>query len=87
MGIEWFRDLSITVLGFVSSAVLIFLAVMAYRLHFVAKETMLSVKEASDSISVIANQFQGLIKPLLPILTLIQGIRQGIKGVSKLFNG
>ena len=85
MGIEWFRDLSIAILGFVTSAVLIFVAVLSYRLYRRANSALLLAKSASkiayDTVSLV----QAGIKPLLPILTLIQGIRGGFKGISKVF--
>jgi len=85
MGIEWFRDLSITVLGFVTSGVLIFIAVLIYRLYRRASSALLMAKSASkiayDTVALV----QGGIKPLLPILALIQGIRGGCKGISKIF--
>ncbi len=44
MGIEWFRDLSIAILGFVTTAVLIFAAILVYRLYRTIKSTILLVK-------------------------------------------
>ncbi len=85
MGIEWFRDLSITVLAFVTTAVLIFATVIFYRLHCAAKSALLSVKEASESIGDTVTMVQEIITSLLPIFALIQGIRGGIKGIGKIF--
>ena len=42
MGIEWFRDLSITILGFVTTAVLIFAAIIIYRLYRKITKTLYS---------------------------------------------
>ena len=118
MGIEWFRDLSIVILGFVTTAVLIFTAVLVYRLYRKIKSTLLLVEAASriaydtatlvkesikdtvtlvqerikdtatlvqDGIKDTATLVQEGIKPLLPILALIQGIRMGFEGISKMF--
>ena len=85
MGIEWFRDLSIVILGFVTTAVLIFTAVLVYRLYRTIKSTLLLVKAASKIAHDIVTQVQEGIKPLLPILALIQGIRRGFKSISKMF--
>ena len=83
MGIEWFRDLSITILGFVTSGVLIFIAVLIYRLYRRANSALLLVKSTSkiayDTVTMVQ---QG---PLITILTLIQGIRGGCKSLSKIF--
>ena len=83
MGIEWFRDLSIAVLGFVTSAVLIFVAVLIYRLYRRANSALLMAKSASK----IVYDTVGLVQegPLITILALIQGIRGGCKGLSQIF--
>jgi hypothetical protein len=84
VGIEWFRDLSITILGIVTSAVLIFVTVLIYRLYRRANSALLLVK----STSKIAYDAATLVQqgPLITIVTLIQGIRGGVKGISKIFN-
>ncbi len=85
MGIEWFRDLSITILGFVTTAVLIFTAILVYRLYRTIMSTLLLVKAASkityDTVTLVRDG----IKPLLSILELIQGFRGGFQGISKMF--
>jgi len=85
LGIEWFRDLSIAILGFVTSAVLIFVTVLIYRLYRRANSALLLVKEASKIAHDTVSLVQAGIKPLLPMLTLIQGIRGGYKCISKIF--
>jgi hypothetical protein len=85
MGIEWFRDLSITILGFVTTAVLIFAAILAYRLYRTLKSTLLLVKEASKIAYDTVALMQECIKPLLPILALVRGIGGGLQSISKLF--
>jgi predicted PurR-regulated permease PerM len=121
VGIEWFRDLSIVILGFVTTAVLIFTVILIYRLYrkitttlFLVQTLMKSVNdtvntveeiikttsqnindivtEVKDSIKLVSKgigdtifQVQEGIKPLLPILALIQGIRRGFEGISKMF--
>ncbi len=85
MGIEWFRDLSIAILGFVTTAVLIFTAVLIYRLYRTLKSTLLLVKAASEIVYDTVTLVQEGIKPLLPILALLKGIRGGRKGISKMF--
>jgi len=121
MDIGWFRDLSITILGFVTTAVLIFTAIIIYRLYrkitttlFLVQTLMKSVSdtvntveefikttsqnindtvaEVKDSIKQVSKStvdtiyhVQECIKPVLPILAIIQGIREGFKGISKMF--
>ena len=85
MGIEWFRDLSITILGFVTTAVLIFAAILIYRLYRTIKSTLLLIKTASNMACETISLIQELIKPLVPILALIQGISGGFQSVCKMF--
>ena len=74
MGIEWFRDLSITILGFVTTAVLIFASILGYRIYRKAKSTLqlaeAAAKKAYDTVTIV----QEFIKPLPSIISLIQGI-------------
>ena len=121
MGIEWFRDLSITIMGFITTAVLIFAVIIIYRLYrkitatlFLAQTLMKSIndtvniveemikttsqnindvvtevkdsiKRVSKGIGDIISYVQECIKPLLQILTLIKGIREGCASISKIF--
>jgi len=121
MDMAWFRDLSITVMGFVTAAVLIFVAILIYRLYreltkvlFIMQTLIKSINETVDIVEgVIKTTSQNIndavaemkdniklmskgisdtvirmhegIKPLLPVLTFIEGIRDGFKRVSKIF--
>jgi ABC-type transporter Mla subunit MlaD len=121
MDIEWFRDLSITIMGFVTTAVLIFAAIIIYRLYRKmtatlslaqtlvnsVNDTVITVEEAikstsqnindtitdvqdsvrqvSKGISDTFTNIQDRIKPLVPILAVIQGISEGIKSITKIF--
>jgi hypothetical protein len=86
VGIEWFRDLSITVLGFVASAVLILAAILGYRLYRTTLSTLLLVKSTANMAHDVVGLVQGVLKPLLPILAVIQGISAGFKGFRNMFN-
>jgi hypothetical protein len=85
MDIEWFRDLSVAILGFVTTAILIFAAVLAFRLYRIIKSTLSLVKEASKYAYDTVTLVQEGIKQLLSMLALIQGIRGGFQGVSEIF--
>jgi hypothetical protein len=86
MGIEWFRDLSITILGFVTAAVLIIATILGFRLYRTAQSTLLLVKSTAKTAHETVSLVQGLIKPLIPILALIQGISSVFKGFGNMFN-
>lgn len=83
VSIEWFRDLSIAILGLVTTAFLIFGAVVVYRLYRVAKSTLLAVKAAAEIVGDAVNLVQEGVKSLVTILALVQGIRQGFERFSK----
>ena len=86
MGIEWFRDLSITILGFVTSVVLIFMAIMVYRLYREVKSTLLLVKATAKTVQETVTMVQESIKPMLPIMAIIQAVRSGFEFVRKMCN-
>lgn len=85
MDIEWFRDLSIVILALVTTAVLIFTAVLTYRLYRITKSTLLLIKAMSKIAYDTVSLMQEGLKPLLSILTLIKGISGGFQGISKMF--
>ena len=86
MSIEWFRDLVIAISGLVLIGLLILVAVLSYSLYRRTRSIL-------DSIKVISRTIQGIsscvgdevVKPVAQVVALIQGIRQGIDAVSKLF--
>ena len=62
MGIEWFRDLSITILGFVTTGVLIFVAILVYRLYRKLTATLALVQTLMKSIDDTVNTVEDMIK-------------------------
>jgi hypothetical protein len=85
MDIAWFRDLSITIMGFIASAVLIFAAILAYRLYHIIRLTLLKVREVSQKASDTITIVQEGIKPLLQITSIIQFVIEAIKSIGKMF--
>ena len=85
MGIEWFRDLSIIILALVTTVVLIFTAVLVYRLYRITKSTLLLVKATSKIVYDTVALVQEGLKPLMMIITLIKSISGGFQGISKMF--
>ena len=85
MSMEWFRDLSIVILALVTSAVLIFVAVLIFRLYRLIKSTLLLIKATSKIAYDTVSLMQEGLKPLLSILALIKGISGGFQGISKMF--
>jgi hypothetical protein len=85
MGIEWFRDLSITILAFTTTFLLIFIAVLVYSLYRTVKSTLVRVQAVAKTMSDTVAQIQEGIKPLLSALALVQGVFRGFQGIGKMF--
>jgi hypothetical protein len=86
MGIDWFRDLVICISGLVATGVFIFVAVLAYSLYRRVRPILESLKTTSATIEGISSCVgQEVVKPLIEVASLAQGIRQGIDTVAKLF--
>jgi len=84
MGIEWFRDLSITLMGFVTVVMLIFAAIIIYRLYRSITASLFQiqtlVKSANDTVSAI----EGMVKTTSQNLNeAIAEVKDSIKAVSK----
>ncbi len=84
MTIEWFRDLIIAIWGVVAIGVLVFIAVLSYLLYRRIKPIIESAKATSRTIQNLSSYASGEVaKPLIEVAAVIQGIRQGIRMVSK----
>ena len=78
MDIAWFRDLAIIILVIVAAGatgVITVLALLLYR----------RLKVILDSAKAIIQTVQDIVKPLVQVAAVIQGIRQGMEGVNKIF--
>jgi hypothetical protein len=86
MGIEWFRDLIICIFGVAAIGLLIFIAVVMYLFYRRTSALLDSMKKAANTMQGFSSCMEGeVIKPIIQIVTVIQGIRQGVDAVSKLF--
>ena len=86
-GIEWFRDLSIAILGFVTLVVLILGAVLIYRLYSATKSTLSAAQTASKNVSDTVTMIrEGSIQPMTTMLTSVQGVRQGFECICGILN-
>jgi hypothetical protein len=86
MSIDWFRDLIICISGLVLVGVLISVAVMAYSLYRRAKYILDSMKATSVAIQGMSFYVRDEVaKPLIQVVSIVQGIRQGIDSISTLF--
>lgn len=89
MGMEWYRDLSITLMGFATTAwllvlglantvILIIVTVLAFRLYKKAKLVLVRIEGTSNIGRNTILMGEGLIA----LVALIRGIRRGFKGTS-----
>ena len=86
MGIDWFRDLIICIFGLVATGVLIFIAVLSFSLYRRTRVILDSVKATSKTLQGISSYVgDEVVKPVIEIAALIQGIRQGVGTISKFF--
>ena len=86
MGIDWFRDLVICIAGLVLTGVLIFIAVMLYSIYKRAKSALDSANDILAKVQGISSYVQTEVaRPLVQLVALIQGIRQGVDTFSALF--
>lgn len=86
MGIDWFRDLVICIFGLVAAGVFIFIAVLLFLLYRRVRVILDSVKATSRTIQGISSYVgDEVVKPVIEVAALIQGVRQGIDTISKFF--
>ena len=86
MSIDWFRDLVICIAGLVFTGVLIFVAVMSYSLYKRTRSALDSTRAILASGQRVSSYIQDeAMKPLVQLIALVQGIRQGIETFSTLF--
>jgi uncharacterized membrane protein len=80
VSIEWYRDLSVCVLAFVTVGMLIFCAIITYSLYRKVKSTLVIIRETSESLHEIVSEMKGGIK----ILAVIKGARCAFEVISKM---
>jgi hypothetical protein len=86
MDIGWFRDLVICISGLVITAVVIFIAVLAYALYRRIRPILDSMRATYGTIEEITSLIkEEIVKPTIQFAALIRGIVQGIESVTKLF--
>ncbi|MFC2062592.1 hypothetical protein ACFLS8_01390 [Chloroflexota bacterium] len=86
MGIEWFRDLIICIFGVLGAGLCILIAVLSLSLYRRVRTILDSVKTTSRTIQGISSYVgDEVLKPVLEIAALIQGIRQGAGTIGKFF--
>ncbi|HET6477664.1 MAG TPA: hypothetical protein VFF92_01135 [Dehalococcoidales bacterium] len=84
MGIEWFRDLAIVILGFGVTVVVIFIGVLALMLYRKLKPILDSARSTVKRVeNISATVEEEVSRPLARLAAFIQGVRQA----ASLFSG
>ncbi len=86
MSIDWFRDLVISIAGVLLIIVLLFIAGLTFLLYRRAKIILDAMKTTSQNIAGISTYVTNEVaRPLIQVVAFVQGIRQGVNAVSRLF--
>ncbi len=85
MSLDWLRDLVISIFGLVATGVLIFIAVLLYSLYHRARSILDSVKTTVRTIQWVTSYIEEVAKPVIHVVALIRGLRQGVGTISKIF--
>lgn len=86
MDIYWFRDLVICIFGLVGTGVLIFIAVLLYKMYSRTRSILDSARAISGTIRELSSYVgDEVVKPLIQTVTVIQGVRQGVDAISRFF--
>lgn len=88
MSIEWFRDLSISILGLGVTVVVIFMGVLAFLFYRKVKPILDSIKTTTKTIENISSSIEEEVsRPLAKFAAFIQGVRQAAGLFSKFSRG
>lgn len=86
MSIEWFRDLIICIYGVLGIIVLIFLVILFLIIYKKIKLALNSIEATADNINQVVDTIKvEFVEPLVHIMAVVQGIKQGLNLFSKLF--
>jgi tellurite resistance protein TehA-like permease len=77
MGIEWFRDLSITIMGFAAAVMSIVLVIVVLRLQRNAKEVLQELKVASVLARDTAEMVHDGVQPVASMLGFFRAMSHG----------
>lgn len=83
MGIEWFRDLAIVILGFGVTIVVIFIGILAFMLYRKLKPILDSAKSTAKRVeNISATVEEEVSRPLAQLAAFVQGVRQAVSLLS-----
>ena len=86
MSIEWFRDLIIVIYGFLGIIVLIFIVILAVLIYKKTRTVLNSIQATTNEVKQIVDTIKTeFVDPVVQAMAVVQGIKQGISTISKLF--
>jgi hypothetical protein len=86
MSIEWFRDLIIVIYGFLGIIVLIFVIIIATLIYKKTRTVLNSIQATTNEVKQIIDTIKAeFVDPVVQAMAVVQGIKQGISTISKLF--
>jgi len=86
MSIEWFRDLIIVIYGFLGIIVLIFVIIIAILIYKKTRTVLNSIQATTNEVKQIVDTIKTeFVDPIAQAMAVVQGIKQGISTISKLF--
>ena len=84
MGIEWYRDLFICILGIGATLSIIFIAVLAFLVYRKLMPILKSLKATTRTVENLSSCVQeGVAGPLVQIVSFVQGVRQAVGLVNR----
>ena len=79
MGIEWFRDLAIVIMGFGVTIVVISIGILAFVMYRKLKPILESMKSTAKRVENISTTVEEEVsRQLAQLAAFIQGVRQAV---------
>ena len=86
MGMDWVRDLVIVISGSLLVVALIIIIVLLFLMYCRVRSILDSIKKTTRNVQEVSTYVgDEVVKPITQVVALIQGIRQGVDSVSKIF--
>jgi len=88
VSIEWFRDLSLCILGIGATAVIILIGVIALLLYLKLRPILNSVKDVTKTVENISSCMEEeVVRPLAHVAAFTQGLSQMVGLVRRYSKG
>jgi hypothetical protein len=79
VGIDWFRDLAIVVLGFGVTLVVLVIGILALMMYLKLKPILNSAKSTAKRVETISATIEEEVsRPLAQLAACVQGVRQAV---------